>query len=129
MIDLLVAQPFLNINICTSQGLPINLALQSSNKKIIEQILTKDVNFSLRDHKNRSVYDMLGQSPNKEILDMVVKSEQRQSITSAVGEKKVMYHALIFSYKGDVISVKTPPRKNKEYYLTINPYESSVKIY
>lgn len=89
----------------------------------------KDVNFSLRDHKYRSVYDMLGQNPNKEILDLIVKSEQRQSITNTIGEKKAMYHALISSFKGDVICVRTPPRKNKDYYLCINPYETAVKIY
>jgi hypothetical protein len=35
MIDLLIAQPLLNINICTAQGLPLNLAVQSSNKALI----------------------------------------------------------------------------------------------
>lgn len=40
-----------------------------------------------------------------------------------------MYHALIAEYRGEVVCIKTPPRKNKDYYLCINPYEKSVKIY
>lgn len=68
MIDLLIAQPLLNINICTAQGLPLNLAVQSSNKALIQKILLKDVNFLARDHKNRTVYDVLGMNPDKNIL-------------------------------------------------------------
>lgn len=58
-IDLLVAQPMLNINICTAHGLAINMAVQTGDAAVIEKILMKDVNFSAKDHLGRTVYDVL----------------------------------------------------------------------
>lgn len=73
MIDLLVAQPSLNINICTAHGLVMNMAIQSSNMKIISKLLMKDVNFSARDHLGRTVYDVLGPSPDKDLQEVLYR--------------------------------------------------------
>lgn len=73
MIDLLVAQPSLNINICTAHGLVLNMAVQSLNMKIISKLLMKDVNFSARDHLGRTVYDVLGPTPDKSLYEILNK--------------------------------------------------------
>lgn len=65
MIDLLIAQPTLNVNICTAHGLVLNMAAQSLNRGIVEKLFMKDINFSARDHLGRSVYDVLGSNPDK----------------------------------------------------------------
>lgn len=129
LIDLLVAQPALNINICTGHGLVLNMAVQSMNKQVISKLLMKDVNFSARDHLGRTVYDVLGPNPDRDLAEMLSKEERRQSITNILAEKNIVYHALITSFRGEVLCIKTPPRKNKEYYLCINPYENAIKIY
>lgn len=38
MVELLTAQPTLNVNICTSHGLVINMAVQSMNREIIKKL-------------------------------------------------------------------------------------------
>jgi len=68
LIDLLVAQPNLNVNICTAHGLVLNMAAQSLNVSILTKLLMKDINFSARDHLGRTVYDVLGPNPDKEII-------------------------------------------------------------
>lgn len=45
----------------------MNMAVQSGNMQIIPLLLMKDVNFSAKDHLGRTVYDMLGTQPNKDI--------------------------------------------------------------
>jgi hypothetical protein len=49
MIDLLIAQPNLNINICTAHGLPLHMAVRSGNVPIVKKLLTRDVKFSAKD--------------------------------------------------------------------------------
>lgn len=67
----MTAQPLLNVNICTSHGLVLNIAVQLGNINIIKLLLMKEVNFNSRDHLGRTVYDMLGTRPNKEIFDLL----------------------------------------------------------
>lgn len=68
MIDLLLAQPLLNINICTAHGLVLNMAAQSLNMTIVNKLLLNDVNFTARDHLGRTVFDVLGPNPDKAML-------------------------------------------------------------
>ncbi len=49
----------------------MNMAIQSSNMKIISKLLMKDVNFSARDHLGRTVYDVLGPTPDKDLQEML----------------------------------------------------------
>ncbi len=65
MIELLTAQPNLNVNICTAHGLVINMAVQSMNKEILKRLFEKDVNFSAKDHLGRTLYDALGPNPDR----------------------------------------------------------------
>jgi hypothetical protein len=64
VIELLTVQPLLNVNICTSHGLVMNMAVHSGDIKIVSKLLIKDINFSARDHLGRNVYDMLGTNPH-----------------------------------------------------------------
>jgi hypothetical protein len=64
MIELLVAQPALNINLCTSHGLALNTAIKMHNAEIVEKLLVREVNFSVRDHVGRTVKDVLNFNPD-----------------------------------------------------------------
>lgn len=89
------------------------MAVQTLNMSIVNKLLMKDVNFTARDHLGRTVFDVLGPNPDKEMQELLHREERRQSITVMMAEKNVMYHALISSYRGEIVSIKTPPRKNK----------------
>ena len=119
----------LSYDIKKSNSLGAKQFLQSLNKQIIKKIVEKDVNFSARDHLGRHVYDVLGTNPDAEIAQMLQGFERRQSLSNIISQKNIMYHALISSFRGEVILIKSPPFKNKDYYLSINPYDSCLKIF
>jgi ankyrin repeat protein len=117
MIELLVSQPSLNINICTTRGLPLNMAVKAQNAEIVEKLLTKEVNFSIKDHVGRTALDIVDSNPNKRLKDML---ERAQSPT--IFTKNIMYHSLITLFRGEVLLIKAPPWKDRIAYLCLNPY-------
>jgi 26S proteasome non-ATPase regulatory subunit 10 len=64
MIDILIAQPNLNINICTARGLPLHMAVKSGNVSIVKKLLMRDVKFTAKDQLGQTVYDILELYPN-----------------------------------------------------------------